>query len=211
MSFDVGRAAGSVLGVRTGEDAAGCDGSVERGADVTAGDTTTGEPADGCEVTVVCGVDENDDACGAGSGDGAAAAFTDGAFWGAGWALGEAASAVVGAPSIKATAPIETMALRPCMRLTLNLPLPPVRRVPNAPLIRDGLRVDTWRGRYASFLCASTDPAPPCHGPRQQTDEREPGQPDRNHLIGAAADRPADADRAAADHRRSGRLRSAAM
>ena len=125
MSFDVGRAAGSVLGVRAGEDAAGCDGSVERGADVTAGDTTTGEPADGCEVTVVCGVDENDDACGAGSGDGAAAAFTDGAFWGAGWVLGEAASAVVGPPSIKATAPIETMALRPCMRLTLNLPLPP--------------------------------------------------------------------------------------
>ena len=48
------------------------------------------------------------------------------------WA--SAASAVAGAPSIKAAAPIEAMALRRCMRLTLNLPLPPVRRVPNAPL-----------------------------------------------------------------------------
>ncbi len=49
------------------------------GAGVTVGETTTGSPEEGCEVTVVCGVDENVDACGVGSGDGAAA-LTGAAF-----------------------------------------------------------------------------------------------------------------------------------
>ncbi len=78
-AWAAGRAAGRVAVVRTGEDATGCDGSLVVGAGVSVGETATGAPVDGCEVAVVCGVDENVDACGVGSGDGAAA-LTGAAF-----------------------------------------------------------------------------------------------------------------------------------
>jgi hypothetical protein len=73
VTCGVGRVTGSLPVVRTGDDVAGCDGSLVLGAEVIVGETATGSAVDGCEVTIVCGVDENVDACGVGSGDGAAA------------------------------------------------------------------------------------------------------------------------------------------
>ena len=199
-----GRAAGRFGVVRTGADAAGCDGSVDRGAGVNVGETATGAPVDGCDVTVVCGVEANVDACGWGlvTARRLSSERPSEAAAGAGRARERAPP---GAPSIRRLRPIDARWLYDGDATDARPSTTPVRRALSTPLHATSyvsmLRADD------TPLCCVLQPIRrrACHRACQQTDQRERGQSDRDALVSAPI------GRSRADHGGAGRRGRAAL